>query len=1239
MNGKLPIFEEDPTLKFVSIYFDATSPATPLSRVILMMPVGAPYHSFALPYPIRVDSFTDTIDDLPPPYNRPPLHLLTHTHSDHIAGLASKSFAYRVICSPDAKEMLLRHEVYAERSFHDHDYRAEKKKTFGHLKVDPTAIPLNTPTEFDISDSETVTITLIDANHCPGSVMFLIEGPRGTVLHTGDLRAEPCSSGDLRILVARREGTHAEATGLVKTLEAIYLDTACLLSPIVVPSKERAAQGIVELIALFPSSTYFFINAWTWGYEDVLKAIAHEFHCKVHLDRYKHSIYLHGSDPFLRALGTRDAASTRFHACERFDRCSFVDVPPYDYGAKGALAPPSKEGKKVVYVNAVNMSCARWEDYQVGVRRRVLKGENVGSLLVPLSRHSPLPELMNFVTLFRPLRVVPNTLDPSLNGLDWGAMSKIFSGCLAPVSTPGHLSVTSLPVPSTKYDPRTLSATVGEEHTDTAYSNVIGPRDAAEQWGDKGGKKARMEVLRAWIGTERQKGLGRTRRRIDEDAVLEKDTDERGLAAGPSRLASSSGGSDDHARTAWTLFGVGELEDACKTWTSPSPQSQSQARAKTVVDIGTLPTPTSSPLLHDRQLEGSDKGKERAIECASQSGPALTMPANPLGRAPTEIVFSPVNLDPSRPTSFVSACTSPFVSFDDIRFSGPSLEEQTNEAVGSGSQPFACLDNVILSDPSQDIVPSRPLTQHRSQSKQTPWLHRRNLSITQEVHTRVGPGDRRRAGEKDDVPELAGGKLAQVQNAHTTPCGREEICGLSHKPSIGLTRISAPPSVASKDDKEASLPPMPSPRSSPAPARTAAVTAAATISFPVRKRVEHRVGKTASLSVPGYSASSPRTGIRQELGPGLALCSISAITRTSTVVDMESTTTHVSVTAPDTSTRISDAPVSPRTAARRAERAERRRITEKLRLARPDLVRVPASRRGSRALERARTEWTSGRGEVSAGHGMGVTEEDDKMDWQKSQGIRVMPSSEQEPIILYDIPSITPGRPWSPNTMKTRYCLGYKQLPFTTVWVEFPDIAGLLQSKGVTHPPYTLPAIEDPNTGAFIMDSLAIATVLGRDVGDMFSFGSSRAGELGDDFAPRLVFLILCGERLNPVSKAYYYQTRAARLGERWTTLVDACSASPEDRAERVSQGIEAIRGVWHKVTALYVRQSNSEEEGQSGGPFVLGEEPSFLDFTVAGRVKFALDALTPSEAEMLMSLEGGRLGRLVEDLERYYKY
>ena len=33
-----------------------------------------------------------------------------------------------------------------------------------------------------------ITVTVLDANHCPGSAMFLFQGYFGSVLYTGDFR-------------------------------------------------------------------------------------------------------------------------------------------------------------------------------------------------------------------------------------------------------------------------------------------------------------------------------------------------------------------------------------------------------------------------------------------------------------------------------------------------------------------------------------------------------------------------------------------------------------------------------------------------------------------------------------------------------------------------------------------------------------------------------------------------------------------------------------------------------------------------------------------------------------------------------------------------------------------------------------------------------------------------------------------------------------------------------------------
>jgi hypothetical protein len=55
-------------------------------------------------------------------------------------------------------------------------------------------LPLNVPHELPLSqspDGPTITVTLVFANHVPGSVMFVFSGFFGNVLYTADFRYSP----------------------------------------------------------------------------------------------------------------------------------------------------------------------------------------------------------------------------------------------------------------------------------------------------------------------------------------------------------------------------------------------------------------------------------------------------------------------------------------------------------------------------------------------------------------------------------------------------------------------------------------------------------------------------------------------------------------------------------------------------------------------------------------------------------------------------------------------------------------------------------------------------------------------------------------------------------------------------------------------------------------------------------------------------------------------------------------
>ncbi|KAI5476728.1 DNA cross-link repair 1C protein [Pseudohyphozyma bogoriensis] len=488
------------------------------------------HHGFLKEFPfIRVDAFDgNPVDVNPYSDDAPHLYLLTHAHTDHFVGLNSPDFEGEIYCTAVTKHILLHtmeagDRVRVEELPH---MKSGNKRKFANLwskrrsskpgkdRIDAhiwfisalwrqKEIQLNAPTRIEGPQGTAVVITALDANHCPGSCMFLIEGiinsERRAILITGDIRAEPWwveslsrnplvqkylskpGEGSDRKGKRRARGLDEEKDDLWPSLDCIYLDTSMVGMEEELVSKAsdvvgffaEAVEGMVKFMREYPESHRFFLNSWTWGYEDMLKGVAKTFNTKVHLDFYKQMMYSDvcqiGVDPLLSEIGTQSTAPLRFHACERRWKCDQVwadGVGCYEFaeeylecleGKKRFKRPGSGEGDggEVVYVNPSAMSRRAWEVYKAKLEQRMERIRRVESgavgrsesprglddedrlpnyLIVPLSRHSSLPELQDFVSLFRPKTIYPLVMEEISQTpcTDYINLSITFRDCLGP---------------------------------------------------------------------------------------------------------------------------------------------------------------------------------------------------------------------------------------------------------------------------------------------------------------------------------------------------------------------------------------------------------------------------------------------------------------------------------------------------------------------------------------------------------------------------------------------------------------------------------------------------------------------------------------------------------------------------------------------------------------------------------------------------------------------------------------
>ncbi|KAJ7644273.1 hypothetical protein FB45DRAFT_292487 [Roridomyces roridus] len=243
-----------------------------------------------------------------------------------------------------------------------------------------------------------------------------------------------------------------------------------------------------------------------------------------------------------------------------------------------------------------------------------------------------------------------------------------------------------------------------------------------------------------------------------------------------------------------------------------------------------------------------------------------------------------------------------------------------------------------------------------------------------------------------------------------------------------------------------------------------------------------------------------------------------------------------------------------------------------------------------------------------------------------------------EPIVFYDIPSRAPGSAMSGNTWITRYSLNFKGLAFKTMWVEIPDIGDLCKKIGAApsainedgSPYYTLPVIQDPNTGAVIADSLKIASYLDETYPDtprLLPPGTRalqkgfRAGVEASAVPGSLAFMLpAMVQILRPRSAEYFVRTREASLGHKLSEL------SPTS---------ETREAAWRKFESGFGKVSSWMDDD---GVFFMGDTASLADFAVAGIMQWFRSVLGRESAEWkdIERWHGGRWAKLVSALQKY---
>ncbi|KAF1798204.1 beta-lactamase-like protein [Mucor lusitanicus] len=288
--------------------------------------------------------------------------ILSHVHTDHMTGLTDCNFNKQIYCTEESAR-LVPHLVV----------RRNKQPKYRHLQNLLIPVKYNQVVQLDTPEYGIISFQFLPANHCIGAAMILIDGRNGSVLYTGDTRAEPRFYEESLTLVKKRR------------IQNLYMDTTCVKENAEkFISKQRSCELLINLIRKHGNHHHFYMDCWAFGYEECWAQIHDNFQQKVHVSQQRYDTYV-DANPIYKEYLTTDSSTTRFHSCDWDPDCR-----EHEHGLIVIHFKPIMDDQPRLYIHSEKSNFLLLTDLTYDCKPQ-------SRHIVPFSYHSSLEEVVGFI--------------------------------------------------------------------------------------------------------------------------------------------------------------------------------------------------------------------------------------------------------------------------------------------------------------------------------------------------------------------------------------------------------------------------------------------------------------------------------------------------------------------------------------------------------------------------------------------------------------------------------------------------------------------------------------------------------------------------------------------------------------------------------------------------------------------------------------------------------------------------